>query len=123
MKRPHTLVVNLNDSRCGACGQSADPSELTHATRLGYQPGAGCGERYVFVTTDYSDTGGLYDRVRAMRPDLTAEFLSTEDPPPSPAEEKVVDLMAALEESVNEAKAERDRHLAARAEDPPGGTQ
>jgi len=39
-------------------------------------------------------------------------------PPPA----KVTDLMAALEESVNEAKAERDRHLAARAEDTPGGT-
>ena len=46
----------------------------------------------------------------------------TEDPPPPTAEEKVSDLMAALEESVAEAVAERDRLLAARAEDTPGGS-
>jgi hypothetical protein len=38
--------------------------------------------------------------------------------PASPAEEKIVDLMVALETSVNEAKAARDRH---RAADPAGG--
>ncbi len=38
-----------------------------------------------------------------------------DDPPPS-AEKRVMDLMAALAQSVNEAKAARDRHFARKAE-------
>lgn len=70
MKRRHTLVINVSDSRCGACDKPADPRSMTHDRVLGYHPGPGCGERFVFVTSDYFGVDGLHERVKAMRPDL-----------------------------------------------------
>jgi len=65
MSRPFTLIINRSDSRCGNCGKSANPAEAKHDTVIGYNPGPGCGQRWVLVDTDYL---GL-DPTRT-RPDL-----------------------------------------------------
>lgn len=67
-----TLYINPSSSRCGKCNRNADPKE-THHEMLG-MVGTGCGAEFTSVSSDYSDFEGLYDRVRAMRPDL--EFVS-----------------------------------------------
>jgi hypothetical protein len=68
-----TLVINRSDSRCGACGLNAFPTEPGHNTLAGYsaKPGQkGCGVVWKYVSTDYTDFEGTYDAVRRMRPDL-----------------------------------------------------
>lgn len=62
-----TLIINLSDSQCGACGKSADPYEDSHVSILGYHPGPGCGAVYTHVTSHYM---GVSERVKEMRPDL-----------------------------------------------------
>lgn len=71
----HILEVSGFSSRCGTCGQSADPHEETHGTMLGYgatngQPG--CGVRWTHIASYYAYPG-MADRLKAMRPDLIVE--------------------------------------------------
>ncbi|GEM_PF-6605155 len=73
-KENPTLHINLSNSRCGNCGEGADPTSKTHDKCLGYgdQP-KGCGIEWKYVTTDYSG-GDIEKRIKEMRPDL--EFIS-----------------------------------------------
>jgi len=76
-RRPHTLYIDPSRSTCGGCGQGANPKELCHDTVFEYSPDSGrpgCGQRYVFVSSNYTDFEGLHARVRAMRPDLEPDF-------------------------------------------------
>lgn len=47
----NTLVVGTSYSRCSACGQNADPAEDAHLMNV--MEGAGCGEPYTGITSDY----------------------------------------------------------------------
>lgn len=80
-RRRHTLVVNPTGSWCGACGQPAYLYDKKHIQRLGYDPdpAGGCGERWVFVTSDYTDFAGLYKTIQAERPDLVFVHLFQEE--------------------------------------------
>jgi hypothetical protein len=78
VKRPGTLIIGTFGSTCGGCGRGADPYEPTHHTIRCYGPdnGAeGCGAVWSKVTSNYSDSAGLHDRIRKMRPDLEYEPL------------------------------------------------
>lgn len=68
-KFKEALIINRFDSKCGACGKGADPREEAHETQLGYgeHPPEGCGIRWRFVTSDYTN---MEEGVSAMRPDL-----------------------------------------------------
>lgn len=66
-KLKRALVINRFESKCGACGQPADPGEKGHIHQLGYQPGEGCGFTWVYVTSDYTN---MEEAVTEMRPDL-----------------------------------------------------
>lgn len=70
MRRPYTLIINRFDSKCGHCGLGAYPNEQTHRTIAGYAPGHGCGVRWVFVASDYTNINPTH-----TRPDLTWEQL------------------------------------------------
>lgn len=71
MNRPNTLVINRSDSICGGCERSADPMEAAHDTVFGWGPhGPGCGERYLYVDTDYMGIPELIIAIKEMRPDL-----------------------------------------------------
>ena len=61
------LFINRNDSVCGACGRPADPYELAHGQKLGYNPGPGCGMWFTHVSSHYLGTEEL---IKEMRPDL-----------------------------------------------------
>ena len=63
------LVINRTDSYCSACKHGADPMEVAHVTRLGWNPptSEGCGEPYDSVSSDYV---GVEGHVKWMRPDL-----------------------------------------------------
>lgn len=61
------LYIGRSSSRCGACGGDADPTEQTHARRIGYRPGKGCATRWTAVQPE---SYGMDDDVRQMRPDL-----------------------------------------------------
>ena len=69
LRRPHTLIINRTDSRCGNCGLSADPDETHHNRVLGYNPGPGCGQRFVLLDSDYRGDG-TPEAAQKMRPDL-----------------------------------------------------
>ena len=67
------LIVGTWRSFCNACGEGADPNEKTHDTVLEYSPKTGrpgCGETFTELGSDYCDSDGLYDMIKAMRPDL-----------------------------------------------------
>ncbi len=68
MKQHHTLIINRVDSKCGGCGRSADPKELTHEHVLGYNPGPGCRERFVLMTSEYGPN--MREACERLRPDL-----------------------------------------------------
>lgn len=61
------LIINRSDSECGACGQPATWSEDAHITRLGYNPGEGCGAVWDAVSSNYF---GMDEAVQRCRPDL-----------------------------------------------------
>lgn len=64
-----TLYANDDYSRCGACGQDADPREVTHLNvSLAIPPG--CGARFTAVSSDLEMTPELRVAIAAMRPDL-----------------------------------------------------
>jgi hypothetical protein len=65
-----TLYVNLSDSRCGWCNKSALPHDKRHETPCGWDQHPGCGAEFIAVSSDYSGASELYERIRAMRPDL-----------------------------------------------------
>lgn len=71
----YTLVINRTETRCGACRKNADRFEDKHETVLDpfgfpkFRPG--CGQRFVFVDTDYWSGDGSWERhVQEERPDL-----------------------------------------------------
>ena len=70
IRRPHTLIINRSDSRCGNCGRSADPKEPTHEKVLGYSPGEGCHQRFVLMDSDYMGIG-MREACERLRSDLT----------------------------------------------------
>lgn len=75
LKAPReTLEIGRYHSRCIACGNAADPTELSHTTRLGYDhgDGKGCGITWTHVRATYYGPAEA-ESVREMRPDL--EFL------------------------------------------------
>jgi hypothetical protein len=52
----NALVVNRSDSRCGACGEGANPNERTHSRILNWgDKGPGCGAVWTHVTSDYTN--------------------------------------------------------------------
>ena len=73
-----TLMVETSRTKCGACGQGADPNAEEHLTAVGYgadYPAAGCGARFTAISTDTDiPRDAVRDAVRAllhnMRPDL-----------------------------------------------------
>jgi hypothetical protein len=70
-----TLFVNKSESRCGACNGGADPTEESHITLTGWRAVndrmQGCGVEFTDVSSDYVNFPGLYDAIKAMRPDLS----------------------------------------------------
>lgn len=67
------LYINPSDSRCGACGQGANPNEKQHDTVFEYSPNTGrpgCGAKYDAVSSHYVNFEGSYDGIKKMRPDL-----------------------------------------------------
>lgn len=70
------LVINRSDSRCGSCGKSALPDEITHDTSPGYgdRP-PGCGALFTHVTSEYGYDAEL--RAEEMRPDLVPSHKDT----------------------------------------------
>lgn len=80
LRRPHTLFINVSSSRCGHCGQGALPSEQRHVTVAGwgdypehYRP-IGCGQRFVFLSSEQVGVAGLNEAAKRMRPDLEPDF-------------------------------------------------
>lgn len=65
-----TLYINKSDSRCGACGKSADPYEESHISGDWYNDKRlmGCGVIFTSVASDYTHIGP--EDISAMRPDL-----------------------------------------------------
>jgi hypothetical protein len=64
-----TLEIGRFSSRCVACGNAADPTELQHTTKLGYGGGEGCGVTWTHVRGTYYGPAEE-ESVREMRPDL-----------------------------------------------------
>jgi len=66
-----TLIINIWESKCSACGGGAVIEEESHHTRLpGYSQDSerkGCGAQFDSVSSDYE---GMEDIVRRRRPDL-----------------------------------------------------
>jgi hypothetical protein len=66
-----TLYINRSDSVCGACGLTALPGDIRHETPCGWDQHPGCGAEFTAVSSHYGDhSGGMYTRIREMRPDL-----------------------------------------------------
>lgn len=80
-----TLYVNRMDSKCGNCGRGADPHAECHDEVLCYAPikPEGCHVRWRYVSTHYSDEGGLHQRISEMRPDLIPLGLAAQATPSS----------------------------------------
>ncbi len=68
----HALIINLSDSKCGNCGKNANLHDKTHDWTYGYQPGPGCGVRWVFMTSDYAGQD-IKNACLRLRPDLVWE--------------------------------------------------
>lgn len=72
-----TLIIGDFYSRCGVCGDGADPTEREHRTVLGGSPagmtgpGVGCGVTWTHVTAAADSLAGAERRIRKARPDLT----------------------------------------------------
>lgn len=63
------LYIGRSDSRCGACGASCNPYELSHTEKSGYDQHDGCGATYTHVTCTYWGLA-IPEAVKEMRPDL-----------------------------------------------------
>jgi hypothetical protein len=73
---PNAIIVSPSSSQCGSCGGPCNPNEPAHITRLGYDPGEGCGEPFLYITTFYAGSEAI---TAAMRPDLP--FLGLDERP------------------------------------------
>lgn len=54
--RDLTVIIDLADSTCGACGEAASPTEGSHQTIMpGYtgKTGVGCGVEWKYMTSNY----------------------------------------------------------------------
>lgn len=72
--RSQTLFINPSNSKCGNCNKGATWREATHDTVLGYfpkgyDPGPGCGVRWVYVSTEYTGYAAV-EAAKDCRPDL-----------------------------------------------------
>jgi hypothetical protein len=67
-----TLIVMRSSSKCGACGNSADPDETRHYRAPGWGiRETGCGAQFTAITTDAATLDGRWrGALGAMRPDL-----------------------------------------------------
>lgn len=66
-----TLSIGGWHSKCLACGNNALPSESSHETRVGWDPGdgVGCGVTWTHVTSEYAGEE-FENTVKGMCPDL-----------------------------------------------------
>lgn len=70
----HILFINKTLSRCGSCGKEALALEQTHRHVPLDKDGRsewGCGVKWNYVSTKYSQNRRWQSSVRRVRPDLT----------------------------------------------------
>lgn len=66
------LIINRSDSKCGNCGQGANPREIAHDTIIEYSPNTGrpgCKAKFTHVESHYVGLD-MKTRCLEMRPDL-----------------------------------------------------
>lgn len=66
-----SLVINLWNSHCGACGEGCDPNAKKHEVTYGWggeKPG--CMVEWKYVTSDYCLDKNVAEATKKMRPDL-----------------------------------------------------